>query len=44
MGLRFIGKTVIGDENKPLKYEAAGITLQGEVPTSIMPLLDEYQS
>lgn len=42
MGLRFTGKTVIGDEAKPFRYEAAGITLQGEVPTGVMPLLDEY--
>ena len=33
MELRFTGKTVIGDEAKPFRYEAAGITLQGEVPT-----------
>lgn len=26
MGLRFTGKTVIGDEAKPFRYEAAGIT------------------
>ncbi len=42
MELRFTGKTVIGDDTKPFKYEAAGITLQGEVATGIMPLLNEY--
>ena len=42
MELRFTGKTVIGSGTKPFSYEAAGITLKGEVPTGIMPLLDEY--
>ena len=42
MELRFTGKTVIGSGTKPFSYEAAGITLKGEVPTGIMPMLDEY--
>ena len=42
MELRFTGNTVIGDETKPYSFEAAGITLRGEVRTGIMPLLDDY--
>lgn len=42
MELRFTGKLSVGDETKPFNLEAAGITLTGEVPTGIMPLLDEY--
>lgn len=42
MELRFTGKLSIGDETKPFSYNAAGITLQGEVPTGYMGLLDEY--
>lgn len=30
MGLRFTGKTVIGDEAKPFRYEAAGITCRAK--------------
>ena len=40
--LRFAGNTVIGDSTKTFNYQAAGLTLSGEVRTGIMPLLDEY--
>lgn len=42
MGLKFTGNARIGEETKPFRYEAAGIVLEGEVPTGIMPLLDAY--
>lgn len=42
MELRFTGKAMIGSNTKPFSYQGGGITLQGEVPTGIMPLLNEY--
>lgn len=42
MELKFKGAVQIGEETKHFKYEAAGIKLEGEVYTGIMPLLDEY--
>lgn len=42
MELRFTGNAQIGEETKPFRYEAAGIVLEGEIPTGIMPLLDAY--
>lgn len=42
MELRFVGKTMIGMETKPFHVSAAGITVSGEVPVGIMPILDHY--
>lgn len=42
MELRFTGKAMIGSNTKPFSYQGGGITLQGEVPTGIMLLLNEY--
>ncbi len=44
MELKFTGTVQIGDETKHFKCEAAGIRVEGEVYTGIMPLLDAYPS
>lgn len=44
MELKFKGTVQIGEDTKHFRHEASGITLEGEVYTGIMPLLDAYPS